>query len=254
VRDAAARTLIVNADDLGRSAGINDGIFEAHARGIVTSATLMVGERAAADAAERLADHPRLGVGLHVTLTGSRPTLPPAQVSSLVGADGKLPRKPEQIERFDAREVAAEVENQLKLFRELTGRLPTHLDSHHHSHRNPVVLEAVLAIAKRYRLPIRRSSEEIARRAQAESVETTTLFTELFFGEGATVETLERVLQEAPEGTTELMCHPGYADAELRRESGYADEREGEIRVLCAPAARAAVEASGVRLVRFGER
>jgi predicted glycoside hydrolase/deacetylase ChbG (UPF0249 family) len=248
------RRLIVNADDLGRSVGINDGIFQAHTQGIVTSATLMVGEAAAGDAAARLAAHPRLGVGLHVTLTGSRPTLPANELPSLVDADGMLPRKPEQIRAFDPAQVRAEVEHQLRLFRDLTGRLPTHLDSHHHSHRNPVVLDALIAIAKRHRLPIRRSSEEIAERARVEGVETTTLFSELFFGERATLRTLEEILEGAPRGTTEIMCHPGYSDDDLRRASGYADDREREIRVLCDPAARAAVAATGCRLVRFGEQ
>ena len=173
---------------------------------------------------------------------------------SLVDADGKLPRNPELMLGFVPGEVVAEVESQLRLFRELTGRPPTHLDSHHHAHRHPVVLDALLAVAKRARLPIRRSSEEIALRAQAAAVATTTFFTELFSGDGATLATLQRILKEAPEGTTEMICHPGYADDDLRLQSGYADERERELRVLCDPAARSAVEASGLRLVRFGER
>ena len=64
------KQLIVNADDLGHSTGINAGIFEAHERGLVTSATLMVGFPAAEAAARELARHPNLGVGLHTTLTG----------------------------------------------------------------------------------------------------------------------------------------------------------------------------------------
>ncbi|HUO86079.1 MAG TPA: ChbG/HpnK family deacetylase, partial [Thermoanaerobaculia bacterium] len=91
------RRLIVNADDLGRTAGINEGIFTAHRDGIVSSATLMVAYPAAVEAATALADHPRLGVGLHVQLTGGRPTLPAGRVPSLVDAEGRLPRNPERI-------------------------------------------------------------------------------------------------------------------------------------------------------------
>ena len=245
------RALIVNADDLGRTVGINDGIFEAYARGIVRSATLMVGFDAARDAARRLADHPGLGVGLHVTLTGSRPTLPPTRVRSLVDAEGQLPRKPAQISGFDPADVRAEVQNQLRLFRELTGCFPTHLDSHHHSHRNPIVLNALIEIAKAHRLPIRRSSTEIAERLRAEEIRTTTLFTELFFAQDATKETLLKLIHEAPDGTLEVMCHPGYADDELRRESGYSDAREPEIAALCDPAVAAALAAEGVELISF---
>jgi chitin disaccharide deacetylase len=249
--DPAPRRLIVNADDLGRSTGINDGIFEAHARGLVTSATLMAGEAAAGDAAARLADHPKLGVGLHITLTGSRPTLPARRVPSLVDAAGNLPRKPELIDRFEPGEVLAEVEHQIELFRDLIGRLPTHLDSHHHSHRHPIVLEAVVQVAKRYRLPVRRASGAVAERLHDARLFTTSTFVESFFGEGVSLEHLLEVVSQLPEGTAELMCHPGYADAALRRESGYADERDREIRVLCDPAARSAIRAAGVELVTF---
>ncbi|MGE0640453.1 MAG: carbohydrate deacetylase [Thermoanaerobaculia bacterium] len=246
------RRLIVNADDLGRSRGINDGIFEAHARGVVSSATLMVGFEAAVDAAERLARHPALGVGLHVTLTGSRPTLPVAEVPSLVDAAGRLPRKPEQIDGFRPEEILAEVRHQLLRFRELTGRLPTHLDSHHHSHRDPAVLEALIAVASESDLPVRRSSEAIAARLAAAGVATTTAFSERFFGPDATVDRFLEILDEAPEGTLEIMCHPGYPDERLRAESGYADERRAEIDVLTDPEVRDAVRARFV-LGTFGD-
>ncbi len=142
------RSIVVNADDLGRTVGINEGIFEAHERGLVTSATLMVNFPAAGDAAAELTRHARLGVGLHVTLTGATPALPLDEVPSLVDAEGRFPRKPELIERFEPAEVTAEIRRQLAIFVELTGRLPTHLDSHHHAHREPVVLDALVAVAR----------------------------------------------------------------------------------------------------------
>ena len=76
-----ARRLIVNADDFGRSPGVNQGVLEAHVRGIVTSATVMVLETSAArgirEAAERA---PRLSLGLHFVITGGgRPAVPGAR-------------------------------------------------------------------------------------------------------------------------------------------------------------------------------
>jgi hypothetical protein len=249
---APNRLLIVNADDLGRSEGINRGIFTAHERGVVTSATLMVGFPAAERAAAELAHHPRLGVGLHVTLTGAPPTLPPREVPSLVDAAGALARKPEAMGEVEPRELLAEVRHQLALFRRMTGRMPTHLDSHHHSHRLPVVLDALLEVAREHRLPIRRSSGEIARRAAAAGLRTTDRFDEGFFADSVTLETLLAIMRGLEPGVTELMCHPGYSDDDLRRASGYADEREREIAVLTHPDAAAAVRELGIEMTHFG--
>jgi len=245
------KLLVVNADDLGRTPGISAGIFEAHAHGLVTSATLMVGFAAAVEAAAVLARYPQLGVGLHVTLTGARPTLRPGEVPSLVDDEGRFPAKPEGMRAPRLAEVLAEVDHQLERFRDLTGRLPTHLDSHHHSHRHPVVLEALVAVARRHRLPVRCSSPAVAARLAAEGVATTDRFAERFFGADATREVLSEILAGIAPGSTELMCHPAHVDAELRGSSSYVDDRERELAVLTDPAMRVEVERLGVRLVDF---
>lgn len=247
--------LVVNADDLGRTIGINEGIFTAHRHGLVSSATLMVGFPAARDAARALADHPALGVGLHVTLTGAEPTLPAAAVPSLVDGAGRLARKPELIDAPDPDELLAEIRHQLEIFVSLVGRLPTHLDSHHHSHRHPAVLDALTLVAREHRLPLRRSSEAIAARLAGEGLATTDRFVERFFDSAATLPVLHEILRDAAAagGTTEVMCHPGHPDDALRRESGYAEAREREIAVLCDPSARALADELALRRLRFDQ-
>ena len=247
------RILIVNADDLGRTRGINAGVFEAHRHGLVTSATLMVGFAAAEEAARELADHPELGVGLHVTLTGAAPTLPASRVRSLVGADGRFAARPELMNEPDPDEVRAEVEHQLARFERLVGRAPTHLDSHHHSHRHPIVRDVLIDVARERSLPVRSSSDDVQRALRRAGVATTDRFVERFYGEATTLEVLLEILRCVEPGTTELMCHPGRLDDELRAGSSYAVERERELAVLCDPAARVLVAELGLRLERFGE-
>ena len=249
----SARRLIVNADDLGRTAGVNDGIFEAHRGGIVTSATLMVVYDSAADAARRLGEHPGLGVGLHVQLSGGRPLLSPAEVPSLVDEAGLLPRRPSGLGAARRDDVEREVRAQLARFEELVGRAPTHLDSHHHSHARPLVCDVVAEIAHERSLPVRNASPEVAALLRARGVRTTDAFDARFYDEGVTLECLEAALDELPEGTTELMCHPGRADEELRAGSTYADARDLEIRLLCAPAVRERIGRLGIELVHFGD-
>jgi predicted glycoside hydrolase/deacetylase ChbG (UPF0249 family) len=247
------RILVVNADDLGRTRGINAGVFEAHRRGLVTSATLMVGFAAAEDAARELADHPGLGVGLHVTLTGAVPTLPASRVPSLVGADGRFAPRPEGMGELDPSDVRAEIVHQLQRFERLVGRAPTHLDSHHHSHRHPVVRDVLIEVASERALPVRSSSADVQRALRAARIATTDHFVERFYGEETTLDVLFEILRGVAPGTTELMCHPGRVDDELRAGSSYAVERERELAVLCHPAARALAAELGLRLARFGE-
>lgn len=233
----ATRTRVIfNADDLGRTHGINEGIFEAHRLGVVTSATLMVNYDASVAAAEALQLHPELGVGLHVALTGDEPCLPAAAVSTLVDAGGRFPAKPEGLGVLDAEQVLAEVRAQLDRFRELTGNQPTHLDSHHHSHRNPVVCSALIEVATELDIPVRCSSDAVAAALRDAGVRSTDRFVERFFGEDATQPVLEEILRSCAPGTTEVMCHPGRVDDELRSGSSYTDDRERELEILCSKA------------------
>ncbi|MDX2000691.1 MAG: carbohydrate deacetylase [Thermoanaerobaculia bacterium] len=247
------RWLIVNADDLGRSPGVNRGIFAAHERGIVTSATLMVGFPAAVSAARELADFPRLGVGLHVTLSGARPLLPLDQVPSLVNADGDLPRRPDLDWQAEPAEIEREVRAQLARFRELTGRWPTHFDSHHHSHRVPRVTDVLVTLARELGVPVRRASSEVATRLVAAGVASTDSFVESFYGDGAQLAALLEILAGIGPGVTELMVHPGQVDDELRTGSTYLEDRERELAILTDPAVLAAVARHGLRLATFGE-
>ena len=247
------KRLIVNADDLGRTPGINAGIFEAHARGLVTSATLMVGFTPAKEATEAWASSPEIGIGLHVALTGGRPILPSEEVPSLVDGEGRFPAKPEGLEGARPEEVMAEVGAQFERFRALAGRLPTHLDSHHHSHRLPMVCDALVKIAERYSLPVRNASDEVGERLRQAGVATSDFFVERFFGSEARLEVLLEILGNLAPGVTELMCHPARVDEALRLDSSYADEREQELAVLTHPEALRAISEGGILLTHFGE-
>lgn len=113
------RFLIVNADDLGLSTAVNEGIFAAHEQGIVTSASLMALREAAPAVAEALPGHPDLALGLHL-------------------------------------EAGEELRRQLDRFRELVGRDPTHLDSHKHAHEtDPEFGAAAEELAAELGVPLR---------------------------------------------------------------------------------------------------
>ncbi len=245
------RILIVNADDLGSTSGVNDGIFESHSQGIVTSATLMVGRSGAEDAARRLGAYPDLGVGLHVVLTGGRPLLPADAIPSLVDANGGLPRHRDGLSDIDPADVHAEITAQLERFEAMVGRLPTHLDGHHHCLRVDTVLEPMLDYARRHGIPIRRASESVAGRLEDCGIPTTDTFDEDFYAAGATLEDLLERLRTLPTGTHELMVHPGRVDGDLEATSTYTDEREREVEILTSGSVRQAILDADIRLATF---
>src|SRR5262245_13398039 len=142
----AVRSLIVNADDFGLSAGVNRGIIEAHERGIVTSASLMVRGLAAAEAAAYARAHPALSVGLHLDL------------GEWVWRDGDWMSVYEVVRADDAEAVAAEVTRQLAAFVRLVGRGPTHLDSHQHLHRHEPIRSVLRRAADELGVPLRHFS------------------------------------------------------------------------------------------------
>jgi predicted glycoside hydrolase/deacetylase ChbG (UPF0249 family) len=250
---ATVKRLIVNADDFGRTPGVNAGVIDTHVRGIVTSATAMVLEPAAAagirEAGERA---PNLSLGLHFALTGGgRPAASPSDVPHLA-PDGVFPRNREALpETLPAGEIAAELSAQIAAFERMAGRPPSHLDSHHHVALHPSVAPVFAAEARRRSLPVRAASDDARRALRGEGLRTPDRFVDAFYGAGATLETLARILEELPDGTTELMCHPGRPDVALRAGSTYADEREREIEVLCDPSLRLIAERRGIRLVGF---
>jgi chitin disaccharide deacetylase len=231
---AMSRAAIVNADDFGQSAGINRGIVEAHERGIVTSASLMVRWHTAPAAAAYARAHPRLSVGLHVDLGES------------IYRGGEWISLYERVNRRDARAVEAEIRGQLSLCRELLRRDPTHLDSHQHVHTEEPARSILDGIARELGVPLRHRSSRLRHDGR-------------FYGQTSTGEPLTagitpthlvEMLRSLPEGVTEVACHPGFADDLLTM---YRAERQVELAALCDPGVRRAMGDEGIALIGFAD-
>ena len=247
-----ARTLIVNADDFGLTAGVSRGILDAHRTGIVTSTTVIVNRPIDPALVEQLLDS-GLGVGLHLNLTLGPPVSQPARVQSLVDAEGKFLRDPlEAAARAKKDEARIELGTQIDAFRGLFGRFPTHLDSHHHVGRHDPIMELVLDFARAIKVPVR--AQDDGARAAARRVKIRT--TDHFLGDAGadaywTAERVMEHLDALPGGTTEFMTHPGYYDDDLAY-SRYGRQRDAELAGLSDRRAREAIERHGIRLAHFG--
>jgi chitin disaccharide deacetylase len=226
------RSLIVNADDLGMTDGVNAGIAMAHERGIVTSASLMVRQGAARAAAEYAGDHPALAVGLHLDL------------GQWDYENGEWSAAYENCDQDDPEAVERECRAQLDLFRELIGRDPTHLDSHKHVHTIEPVASAAIRLAAALEVPLR--GREIAYEGG-------------FYGQtgkgepvpdAISVDGLLRVIRSLKPGWTEIGCHPGLGPV---GESSYAAEREIEAHTLCDTRVRTELQRLGIELRSFAD-
>lgn len=252
---AAGKRLIVNADDFGRTPGVNAGTIEAHVNGIVTSATVMVLEKAARDGIRQAIERaPRLGLGLHFMLTGGGvPASAPASVPTLAPG-GRLARSAELLpESIPEVEVRRELLAQIALFELAAGRPPTHIDSHHHCALHPSVHPVVAAVAQGRGMPLRASSPQAREELRSAGLTVPDFFLRSFYAEGVTFEKLASLIFNVPLGSTELMCHPGRADALLLEGSSYGKEREAELALLCDPGVRELIEKNGIELIGFGE-
>jgi predicted glycoside hydrolase/deacetylase ChbG (UPF0249 family) len=252
------KRLVVNADDLGRSPGVDRGIVAAHTRGIVTATTLMTNTPDSEDAAALARAHPALDVGVHLVLTFARPLTDPALVPSLVEPDGAFPRSPSTVVgrgRADAEEALVEYRAQYARARELLGREPSHVDSHHFVHDEPALEWALGELARETGAAARPHTDRQRDAFRARGVRTVDRFCRSFQFEGhIDVASLVGVLDEIAtwgDGVTELMCHPGEPDAELLGGSTYARERATELATLTDPRARRAAAERGLILSTF---
>ena len=272
------RTLAVTGDDFGFSRGVNRAIAEAHDRGILTSASLMITGDAAGEAIALARARPGLAVGLHLVVVDGRAALPAPETPRLVDADGRFRGGPVraglryQFSREARRELAREIRTQLERFRE-TGLTLAHVDGHHHMHLHPVVLAMLLDLAREFEIPaIRLPSEELSlalaidRRKVASKVVAAGIFrllrrhgerrareagldfSERVYGLQATGQVTERYLLELipriRAGRVEFYCHPA---AVLPGEPGNGPPGAGpqELAALLSPRVRQVVEACG---------
>jgi predicted glycoside hydrolase/deacetylase ChbG (UPF0249 family) len=274
--------LIINADDLGFAPGVNRGIIEVHLAGALSSASMMVNTPAFHEAASLARDTaPALGVGLHLNLIVGRPlSAVPTLADPRTGQFYSLAELARRaaVGRVSPHDVKRECDAQLRALA-VEGIACTHLDSHRHTHALPGILPAVLASAHDAGVPfIRRPLDKPAlgdpaasakmfvlqaswhaalRGAPAEHralVSRSPSFRGIAMQGAADVETrLLALLDELPQGATEIMMHPGYDDVVLALQDPYRKEREREVAALRSAAVRERLGRGDIQLITFAQ-
>jgi hopanoid biosynthesis associated protein HpnK len=287
--------LIVNADDFGLTAGVNQAIVETHVGGVVSSTTLMANGPGFEDAVTAARSVPNLSVGCHVVLVDGAPVSPPDAVDTLLAIRSAEPDKfysslsafaaRAMLGGFDRGQLVAEITAQIRKIQSAGVRV-THLDTHKHAHIFPEILAALLRAARicgvrAIRNPIVPVKALPARLFQGKrelwkrygQVRMLRTFSGQFLertqraglltpdGVVGVIETgsvdnslLRSTLASLPEGTWELVCHPGYNDADLRAaHTRLLDSREAERRLLTSPELRQFLEEQKIQLIGYRE-
>jgi len=248
------RYLIVNADDFNLTQGVSRAILKAHDEGVVTSTTVFINLDMPVAIRKECLRRKRLGKGLHLNVTYGRPVSRAAFVTSLIDSSGKFRRK-HDFQSVARADLLAEYEAQIELFAKRFGSLPTHLDTHHHVHADPIVFEVVQQLALLYRLPLRLSSRlQQAERAVFKRAGISLpdgLIEDLSSSKAWRVSSLTRRVTGLRRGVTELMCHPGMPDKILEKISSFSVERVRELEALCSPEIRYLMHKRRIQLISY---
>ncbi len=267
--------MIFNADDFGRSSSINHAVIEAHTRGILTTASLMVTGEAFDEAVSLARQTPSLGVGLHLTLADGRAATRHADFPGLVDREGNLRGSPVRagFDYFFLRSLRPalreEIRGQIARFR-ATGIPLDHLNGHLNIHLHPVVFDLLMELHPEWRGAGFRLTRDplginaraargrwayrlthavvfglLSRRAAGRLAGLGIPHTRAVFGllQYPSVDEayLLRVLEQLPEGDSEIYSHPSL------------DHFRHEHAALLSPRVRGLLETLGIRAIRYSD-
>lgn len=281
------RRLIVTGDDFGLAIPVNEAIEDAHQRGILTTASLMVGAQAAEDAVDRAQRMPSLHVGLHLVLVEGRPILSPAIIPDLVDERGEFSSRlmaagVKYFFRSGVRQqLEAEIRAQFEAFQK-TGFPLDHVNAHNHMHLHPTILGLILKVGKDYGLSAIRVPYEpflpswrASRSGFASKLASWALLSpwmallkirlkrarvrsnDFVFGlhDSGHLDSdlVMRFLMYLPNGVTEIYFHPATRRCPEIDRTMPDYEHEREFEALISPAVKKALAARGVRPLAFSE-
>ncbi len=274
------KRLIVNADDFGMTRGVNRGIIEANGRGIVTAASIMVTGQAFEEAVQLGRENPELDMGLHLSLTVGRPASQDPAVHRHLTSHGtfRLGNK-DLLMGFMLHTISPsipyrEIEAQFKKAVD-TPLSITHVDGHEGIHLFPGIREMVFELMERYGIPFMRLSYERIelrkvwklkrwkkslinlfglfnqRQIRRRGVRTTDYYYGTFDAGYLGKEQLMGTIRNLKEGTSEIMCHPGYRDESFDRICGGRYLPDRELRALMDPEVKRLLRDRDVHLIGF---
>ena len=264
------RKLIINADDCNLTPGVTRGILKSHDEGILTSTTVLINLPIENKTIRALKARPRLGVGLHLNVTLGKPVSRVAvgarrAVPLLTDSNGQFRRPLDYWKKRPLlKDVVSEYDAQIQLFKKNFGNPPDHLDTHHHLHDDLLFFRALAVVARKWKLPIRRSRIFLAvgaplvgaQKGQAQGLPLRT--TDYLFGNLEAkfhwqMRPFLGVIENLTDGSSEIACHPAFCDRALREISSFREPRQEELKLFSNKKLRKTLADLEIELIRFSD-
>jgi chitin disaccharide deacetylase len=281
------KKVIITGDDFGLALPINEAIEEAHQKGVLTTASLMVGEPYFKDAVERAKRHTTLRVGLHLTLVEGHPVSPPERIPDLVGSDGIFSTRLVRagFNFFFNPKIRNQLETEMRAQFEAfhrAGLALDHVNAHNHMHLHPTVLRLLLKVGKDYGLKAVRLPNEPPVRAWKASgkslgprlaswmflcpwlylmkyhlhrahVRHNNFFWGMADSGAMTLNLALRIVAGLPNGITELCFHPATRRCAEIDGTMPSYEHEAEFRALMSESLLRAIQTAEIQRIAFSD-
>jgi chitin disaccharide deacetylase len=281
------KRIIFTGDDFGLSEAVNEAIEEAHRKGVLNSASLMIGGKAAKDAVERARRLPSLRVGLHLVFVNGSPVSPRQTIPDLLDPTGEFPAR-----LFRAgvrfffrpgvrRQLETEIRAQFQAFQNTSLSLD-HVNCHNHMHLHPTLGGLILRIGREYGLrairypyePVlpswRASKKDLGRKVLSRLFLSPWLALLKIRIQGARVcsnhfvfglndsgsmnlDLVLGFLKHLPQGVSEIYFHPAVHPSKETGDITRGDSRPAELEALTSPLLREALQSSGIETIAFSD-
>lgn len=251
------KQLLIRADDLGYSKGVNYGIYESVKHGLINNVGVMVNMPATQHGLDLIRGID-LDLGLHTNICAGKPLSDPQEIPSITEANGYF--KASKVYRTAAfdfvklEEAVIEIRAQYEQFIKLVGRKPDYFEAHAVYSAN--FLAALTQVAKEYQAPLLPFNFDLA---PVKFKEKTTIVTFMdsmkpHYDPAKTFQAALAYSQTCSANTIPMMvCHPGYLDQDIMNHSSLTIPRTQEVAFVCAPQTKALVDQESLKLVRYHE-
>lgn len=245
--------LIMRADDLGYSEGINCGIVKTVKDGLITCVGIMTNMEKAKQGYQMIKDFD-IAIGQHTNICEGKCVADPSLIPNLVKEDGSFysshELKTKKMDDICVEEYEIEIEAQLKRFQEITGKDPDYLECHAVFSKH--YFRALRNVAKKHRIfyenPLEKDWQETYHIYSLPflTLDQNGLYDPRHYFE----ENLEKIKNQ---DCSVAVFHPGYLDQYVLTHSSYTLIRPLECDFLCKQWLKEWVKENHIQLTDFRE-